>query len=102
MLQDRRGKQGVPFGKIQQGLHLWSRCSGDQAVITKISDFLQTEGKISDEVDDFLKQSEPQEIFEQLIEPVTWETDSKPASFVEKSISDKLIYHGDRHGYLTF
>ena len=58
---------------------------------------MQTAGEISEEVKDFLKQAEPEQIYEQLIEPITWETDSKEASFVEKSISDKLIYHGDRY-----
>ena len=91
-------EQGNPFGTGKPGLQVWSRCSGDKATITKISGFLQSEGKISDEVKNFLKQAEPQEIYEKLIEPITWETDSKPASFVEQSISDKLIIHGDRHG----
>ena len=96
-----RSKVGVeqenPFGRDNPGLQVWSRCSGDEDSIKKISDFLQTEGKISDEVDDFLKQSEPPEIYEQLIEPVTWETDSKPASFVEQSIRATLVHHGDRY-----
>ena len=78
------------------GLQVWSRCSGDDTAIKKISKFLQNEGKISEEVDDFLKKATPQEIYERLIEPITWETDSKEASFVEKSISEKLIHHGDR------
>ena len=56
--------------------------------------------KVSENIDNFLKQSEPEIIYEQLIEPITWETDSKEASFVEKSISDKLILHGDRHNIL--
>ena len=89
-------EKGNPFGEDQAGLHIWSRCSGDEAAITKISEFLQTEGKISEEVDGFLKKAKPQKIYEQLIEPIAWETDSKEASFVEKSIRDKLIYHGDR------
>ena len=91
-------EQGNPFGKGKAGLQVWSRCAGDEAAITKISEFLQTEGKISGKVNDFLEQTEPQQIYEQLIEPITWETDSKPASFVEQSISEKLVYHGDRHG----
>lgn len=90
-------EQGAPFGKNQQGLRLWGRCSDDEAAITKISEFLQTEGKISEEVADFLKQAAPQQIYEQLIEPITWDTESKPASFVEKSIRGKLIHHGDRY-----
>ncbi|MDE0423726.1 MAG: hypothetical protein OXN25_02525 [Candidatus Poribacteria bacterium] len=84
------------FGKGHSGLEVWSRCSDDEPAIKKISDFLQTDGKISGEVKDFLKGSSPQEIHEQLIEPITWETGSKDASFVEKSISDKLVLHGNR------
>ena len=90
-------EQGAPFGKDQQGLHLWGRCSGDETTITKISEFLQAEAKISKEVADFLKQAAPQQIYEQLIEPITWETGSKKASFVEQSIRQKLLYHGDRY-----
>ena len=92
--------RGNPFGTGKPGLQVWSRCSGDKATITKLSGFLQSEGKISDEVKNFLKQAEPQEIYEKLIEPITWETDSKPASFVEQSISDKLVLHGNQHGIL--
>ena len=95
-----RSKIGVeqdnPFGKGKAGLQVWSRCAGDEAAITKISEFLQTEGKISGKVNDFLEQTEPQQIYEQLIEPITWETDSKPASYVEQSINDKLVLHGNR------
>ena len=100
-----RSKIGVerddPF-EGQPGLHVWSRCSGDKASITKISEFLQAEGKISEEVTDFLKQAELQEIYEQLIEPIAWETDSADASSVEQSISEKVIHHGDRHGISSF
>ena len=91
-------EQGNPLGMDKPGLEVWSRCSGDEAAIKKISDFLQTDGKISEEVKDFLKVSSPQEIYEQLIEPITWETDSKPVSFVDQSINEKLVHHGDRHG----
>ena len=93
-------ERGNPFGESQSGLDIWSRCSGDQAAITKISEFLQTEGRISEEVAGFLKQTEPHKIYKQLIEPVAWETGSKEASFVEKSISDKLVLHGDRYNIL--
>ena len=84
-------EQGNPFGKGQMGLQVWSRCSGDEASIKEISKFLQEEGKISGEVDDFLKKASPQEIYECLIEPITWETDSKAASYVEESIKNRLI-----------
>ena len=90
-------EQGNPFGTGKPGLQVWSRCSGDESTVTKISEFLQSEGKITDDVKDFLKNSSPQQIYEKLIEPITWETGSKEASFVEKSISEKLIHHGNRY-----
>ena len=91
-------EQGNPFRTGNPGLQVWSRCSGDEESIKKISNFLQTAGKICEEAKEFLKHTEPQEIYEQLIEPISWETGSKEASFVEKSVREKLIYHGDRHG----
>ena len=91
-------EQGDPFGTDKSGLEVWSRCSGDEAAIEKISNFLQTDGKISEEVNDFLLEASPQEIYEQLIEPITWDTEGKPSSFVEQSIREKLVYHGERHG----
>ena len=84
------------FGMNKSGLEIWGRCSGDEAAIEKISEFLQNQEKISDKVKNFLKQTSPQEIHEQLIELITWETGSKDASFVEKSISNKLVLHGNR------
>ena len=71
-------EQGNPFGTGNPGLQVWSRCSGNEESIKKISNFLQTAGKISEEVKDFLKQAEPQEIYEQLIEPISWETEANP------------------------
>ena len=89
-------EKGYLFETDKSGLELWSRCSGDEVVIKKISNFLQNDGKISAEVSEFLEQTEPQNIYEQLIEPITWETGSKPISYVERSINSKLILHGSR------
>ena len=91
-------EQGNLLETDKPGLEVWRRCSGDEAAIEKISNFLRTDGKISEEVNDFLKASSAQEIYEQLIEPITWDTDCKPSSFVEQSIREKLVYHGERHG----
>ena len=89
-------EQGDPLRENQAGLHIWNRCSGDEAAVTKISEFLQVEGKISKEVADFLKKAEHQQIYEQLIEPIAWETNSEEASSVERSIREKLVLHGNR------
>ena len=95
-------EQGNLLETDKPGLEVWSRCSGDEAAIEKISNFLQTDRKISEEVNDFLKVSSPQEIYEQLIEPITWETDGKPSSSVEQSIREKLLLHGNKLRLLPF
>ena len=82
------------FGMDKPGLELWSHCPDNEVIIKKISDFLQNDKKISDEVKIFLKKASPQEIYEQLIEPITWDTDAKDAISVEHEIKEKLIYHG--------
>ena len=91
-------EQGDSLGMDKPGLEVWNRCSGDETAIEKISNFLRTDEKISEEVNNFLKVASPQEIYEQLIEPITWETDSKSTSYVEQSIREYLIHHGDRYG----
>ena len=86
-----------PFGQNQRGLFLWNQCSGDEERITRISEFLQNQEKISDTVKNFLKQADPKEIYEQLIKPITWETGSKSANSIEQSINEKLINHGHKY-----
>ena len=93
-------EKGNPFGTGKAGLQVWSRCAQDEQTIKTTSEFLQSGGKISDEVKDFLKQTEPLEIYKKLMQPITWETNSKPASFVEQSINEKLILHGNQIGFL--
>ena len=82
------------FEKGKRGLEVWNRCSGDEAAIEKISNFLLTDGKISEAVNDFLKVSSPQEIYEKLIEPITWDTEGKDIDSIEQEINEKLINHG--------
>ena len=89
-------EQGNPFGTDKPGIELWSRCSGDEETIAKISRFLLAQEQISDEVKKFLKKESPQRIYTKLIQLITWETDSKPIGFVEQSVSDKLVLHGNR------
>ena len=95
-------EQGNPLGTNKPGLEVWSRCSSDEAAIKKISDFLQTERKISAEVTDFLKKASPQEIYEQLIEPITWDTDGKDIDSIEQEINEKLINHGKENKISPF
>ena len=49
LTKSKIGKEtGNPLGTDKPGLEVWSSCSGDEAAIEKISDFLQTDGKISE------------------------------------------------------
>ena len=101
--RSQRGvEQDNPFGKNQRGLDLWSDCSDNEETIKKISEFLQTTGKISQEVATFLEKAEPQQIYEQLIEPIAWETGSEEASSVERSIREKLVLHGNQQNVRSY
>ena len=92
-----------PFGNHQQGLRLWSRCSGEEETIKKISEFLQNQEQISNQIKDFLNQADDlQKIFEQLIKPINWETGSPDAITIEQSISEKVILQGNELGLLPF
>ena len=85
-------EQGSPFGIGNPGLKVWSHCSHhDKAKILEISEFLRDERKMSEELEKFLKRAEPKEIYEKLINPITWETSSKSADAVKQSIKDKLV-----------
>ena len=103
LTRSKIGKErGNPFGTDKPGLEVWRHCSGNEEIVKKISEFLQNQEKISDEVKNFLKQTSPQQIYERLIEPIAWETGSKDANFVQQSISDKLDHHGNELGLLPF
>ena len=103
LTRSKIGKErGNPFGTDKPGLEIWSRCSGDEEIVKKISEFLQNQEKISDVVKNFLKQTSPQQIYERLIEPIAWETGSKDANSVKQSISDKLVRHDNELGLLPF
>ena len=90
-------EQGDPFGKGKRGLEVWKHCSSGEASIIKISEFLQTQERILDEIKTFLRQADLQRIYEQLIKSITWETGSKPAKTIEQSINEKLINHGHEY-----
>ena len=45
------------FGNDQRGIYLWSQCSGDEETVTRISEFLQNQEKISDTVKKFSQTS---------------------------------------------
>ena len=85
-------ERGNPLGIDKPGLEVWSRCSGNETAIEKISNFLQTDGKISKEVNDFLTRSSPEEIYEQLIRThYLGNGQQSHVSFVEQSIREKLV-----------
>ena len=85
------------FANDQRGICLWNQCSGDIETVAKISEFLKDQEKISDEVKIVLNKTDPQEIYENLIEPITWETESKSASSIKQSITEKLVNYGHEY-----
>jgi len=91
-------EKGQPFGSGIAGLDLWADCSRKRGEVSKLRDFLLSEGRLERDLQEFLSVSDPEAILEHLVLPVTWETGSREAGYVEKAIERKLILHGEKNG----
>jgi hypothetical protein len=91
-------EKGHPFGKGISGLELWNRCRNDLSHVEKLRDYLLALKSLSEAVKSFLSISSPTSIRDTIITPLSWETGSRDASYVQKAIETKLELHGDKHG----
>src|SRR5712692_2473861 len=93
-------EKGQPFGPGVAGLELWRRCPRESEAIEKLRDFFLTsrDQALTVELQTFLSCVDAQQILEQLILPLTWETESDDIGYVEQAIQRKLILHGDKYG----
>jgi tetratricopeptide (TPR) repeat protein len=86
-----------PFGIGIAGLNLWHLSSRELEAVEKLRGFLLKEGRLPRDLHVFLSNSDSKTILKQVILPITWETGSSDASYVEQAIVRKLIIHGDRY-----
>lgn len=86
-----------PFGSGIAGLNLWNLSSIELGAVEKLRDFLLKDERLPVDLQNFLSNSDSETILKQVILPITWETGSSDASYVEQAIERKLIVHGDRY-----
>jgi hypothetical protein len=97
-------EQGSPFGAGIGGLRLWheSRSSGDvrkrERDARAIADFLLSEGKVPTAVQEFLPTASDAQIWQRLIAPIEWDTDSEQTPEILREIKDRLAVLGEKTG----
>jgi hypothetical protein len=97
-------ERGSPFGAGIGGLRLWreSQLSGDAAKRERgartIGDFLLSEGKVPPAVQDFLRSASDAQIWQRVIAPIEWDTDSEQTPEVVREIKDGLVVLGEKSG----
>ncbi len=95
-------EKGNPFGKQEAGLTLWEKCQKGREGVKPLKEFLLEQENLSSELRIFLSQANENSILEQLVQPMTWETESEDASYVIESIKRKLIVIGENYGIISF
>lgn len=92
---------GVFFGKVEKGLEYWELAARDEKTSpAPLKDFL-----LGLDLDaglrDFLNKADDQQVRNQLIRSIHWDTGSKPKDALIAEIADLLVHHGDKRGVDT-
>jgi hypothetical protein len=97
-------EQGAPFGAGIPGLSLWrtSRLSSDvsqrEDAARAIGNFLVNDGKLSTALQGFISSASNQQIWQQLIAPIEWDTSAEETPEVIRQIKDRLVIMGEPGG----
>jgi hypothetical protein len=97
-------EQGAPFGAGVGGLRFWRDCRSSTDVAQRehdartIADFLLSEGKMSAAVQAFLRAASDAEIWQQVVAPIEWDTDTEEALQIIRQIKDGLVLLGEKSG----
>jgi len=97
-----RGKEkGNPFGS-RRGLDYWDACKRSDSQIAPLRKFLQKQGLSSDRLQQFISNSNDEELRENLIRRIEWDTGNKPSEYIEDLIKKKVSYYGNDFGITPF
>lgn len=91
-------ERGHPFGSDIGGLELWQKCRRTTEHVDKLRTFLLSSKNLPEDLQKFLLDSSTDEILQELILPIMWETGSRDASYVEEAVVRVLILHGEKNG----
>ena len=88
---------GRPFGNTP-GLKQWRIARKEETAALHLKEFLLKENKLSSAMLAYIKGATAQELQHELLEPLTWVTESKDFEDVKQAALNQLIYHGERWG----
>jgi hypothetical protein len=92
-------ERGAPFGDIA-GLNLWNECRAGSPSNEQIRAFLR-DGKYFDGLlGDFVNHASEQELFDELVSRISWDTAQLEQSSVVDAVKRKLVSHGDKYSVL--
>lgn len=91
-------ESGEPFGPGLAGLELWERCAKGSGSCDALLLFLCAQERLPADLREFITSTNPPSVIEELIRPITWQTQSQSGGYVEEAIKRKLEFHGDKFG----
>jgi hypothetical protein len=89
----RTCERSKPFGNIK-GLDYWDRCRFPQTDPTLLRTFLKAQHSFTNELREFVVAASDDDLREQLISRIEWDTNSKALPFISDLIKEKLVTHG--------
>jgi hypothetical protein len=91
-------EQDQPFGQGVAGLGLWMRPKLTDEECRKLADFLVTLEKIGADLKQWLQAASPDQICQELIRGITWETSAEAVEYVERTVNRRLAVRGEARG----
>ena len=89
------GKEnGDPFGPGRRGIEVWNRIRRQPKDAKALVYFLRRTDKLSSNVTTWLSSASDEQVVEELILPITWETNQPGAQSIEGAVKDLLVNHG--------
>lgn len=88
-------ERSKPFGEVA-GLDHWDACKRTGTNLDSLRSFLRTVEALPEDLRDFIVNSSDEDLRDQLLRPIEWDTGNKAQPFVEDSIKRRIIPYGDR------
>lgn len=83
-----------PFGSGRGGIEVWNQVKGHSDDASTLIAFLRQSDKLTASVTAWLSTASDEAVLNDLILPITWETEQPGSEAIEKSVKDLLVNHG--------
>jgi hypothetical protein len=96
---ERRREKGVKSRAFlgQAGLDYWDRCKRPGTDLMPLKDFLSSRRELPDPLLQFIETADDATLREGLITRIDWETGQRSVDYIERAVTEKVIYHGDKN-----